>query len=150
MRFSQSVNVITAVSDFTSRWVENAYGLAPNSVQTVHNGVDAEYFKPGTDRNNGVPVINFVGRTGIEKGPDLLLKAAAKLAQKTHAFRIQILGSNHWHKYERDDYQRELDQLAGELECAGVEVRRSRTRVARDAAAGPARGGYQCGPVALG
>jgi len=124
LRFRESVNVVTAVSHFTGRWVEEAYELPADSVQTVHNGVDIESFKPAPEHEEEIPVINFLGRTGIEKGPDLLLKAAAKLAEKTRAFRVQILGSNHWHKFERDDYQMELDQLTDELERAGVSVRR--------------------------
>ena len=124
-RFANSVNVVTGVSDFTSRWVEEAYYLTRNSVQTIHNGVDTEHFKPiATSRADDRPVINFVGRTGIEKAPDLLLKAAVKLAQKTRDFSVQILGSNHWHKFEQDDYQRQLNQLAKELENAGIEVYR--------------------------
>jgi glycosyltransferase involved in cell wall biosynthesis len=124
-RFAQSVNVITGVSDFTSRWVEDAYSLARNSVQTIHNGVDTEHFKPAaTSRTDDRPVINFVGRTGIEKAPDLLLKAAVKLAQKTRDFSVQILGSNHWHKFERDHYQHQLDELVCELEKVGITVRR--------------------------
>jgi glycosyltransferase involved in cell wall biosynthesis len=124
VRFRASVNVVTAVSQFTGHWIEGAYSLPPDSVQTIHNGVDLELFKPAERDPEGVPVINFLGRTGIEKGPDLLLKAARKLAEKTRAFRVQILGSNHWHKFERDDYQVELDQLASDVEKAGVPVRR--------------------------
>ena len=123
-RFRESVNVVTAVSQFTGKWVEDAYELPANSVQTIHNGVDIESFKPAPERDDEIKVINFLGRTGIEKAPDLLLKAAAKLAEKTRAFRVHILGSNHWHKYERDDYQIELDELTGQLERAGVAVRR--------------------------
>lgn len=123
-RLSEAANVVTAVSDFTSRWVEDAYGLPRESVQTIHNGVDTEYFKPASTHNDRLPVINFVGRTGIEKAPDLLLKAAVEVAKKTRDFGVQILGSNHWHKFERDDYQMELDKLTGELEKSGVTVRR--------------------------
>jgi glycosyltransferase involved in cell wall biosynthesis len=124
VRFRQSVNVVTAVSQFTGHWVEEAYHLPANTVQTIHNGVDIESFRPALSRNEEVPIINFLGRTGIEKAPDLLLKAAARLAEKTRAFQVQILGSNHWDKFERDDYQVELDELSGNLERAGVAVRR--------------------------
>jgi glycosyltransferase involved in cell wall biosynthesis len=123
-RFRASVNVVTAVSRFTGEWVEEAYGLQADSVQTIHNGVDIEAFHLPRRKSDGLPVINFVGRTGIEKAPDLVLKAAAQLARKTQAFRVQLLGSNHWHKYERDDYQVELDRLSAELEAAGVSVSR--------------------------
>jgi glycosyltransferase involved in cell wall biosynthesis len=123
-RFRESVNVVTAVSRFTGKWVEDIYGLRKDSVQTIYNGVDIEAFQPPRRTPDGLPVINFVGRTGIETAPDLLLKAAAKLAEKTRAFRVQLLGSNHWHKYEKDDYQKELDRLTADVEKAGVEVSR--------------------------
>ena len=74
--------------------------------------------------DDGLPVINFSGRTGIEKAPDLLLKAACRLTEKTRAFAIQILGSNHWQKFEWDEYQRKLAGLSEQLEHAGVKVRR--------------------------
>lgn len=124
VKFRASVNVVTAVSQFTGHWIEGAYSLPANSVQTIHNGVDLELFRPAARDPEGLPIINFLGRTGIEKGPDLLLKAARKLAEKTREFRVQILGSNHWHKFERDDYQVELDKLASDVEQAGVSVRR--------------------------
>lgn len=123
-RLACAANVITGVSDFTSRWVEESYGLESQSVRTVYNGVDASRFRPSAIRSTARPVVNFVGRTGIEKAPDLLLKAAILVAQTNPAFDVQILGSNHWHKFELDDYQRELNRLAAQLESLGVAVRR--------------------------
>jgi glycosyltransferase involved in cell wall biosynthesis len=121
-RFKGAVNAITAVSDFTSRWVEDYYGCG--KVTTIYNGVDTERFVPMERTDDDVPVINFTGRTGIEKAPDLLLHAACRLTEKTKAFAIQILGSNHWQKFEMDDYQRTLAGLSEELERKGVRVHR--------------------------
>ncbi len=123
-RFPAAANVVTAVSDFTGRWIEDCYGLARNSVRTIHNGVDCEHFAPAPGGRSGLPVINFVGRTGIEKAPDLVLKAAAKLASNGLKFGVQILGSNHWDRLEMDAYQRELQSLAEGLESQGIAVRR--------------------------
>ncbi|HSI32429.1 MAG TPA: glycosyltransferase family 4 protein [Tepidisphaeraceae bacterium] len=116
---------LSAVSDFTARWAERRLGLSSGSVTTVHNGVDADRFTPraGIARRDRA-VINFVGRTGIEKGPDLLLEAAKRLAAQGARFDVQLLGSNYWHKFELDGYQRKLQTLASELEDAGVRVRR--------------------------
>lgn len=121
-RFAGSVNAITAVSEFTSRWVENYYACRP--VVTIYNGVDSERFKPSETQNSGTPIINFTGRTGIEKAPDILLRSACQLIQRTKAFRLQILGSNHWHKFEWDDYQATLTDLADQLQCEGISVDR--------------------------
>jgi len=121
-RYKGAANVSTAVSDFTSRWVEAYYGCG--KVTTIYNGVDSERFVPMERTDDHVPVINFTGRTGIEKAPDLLLQAACRLTEKTKAFAIQILGSNHWQKFEMDDYQRTLAGLSEELESKGVKVHR--------------------------
>jgi len=123
-KLASAANVVTAVSNFTGRWIEACYKLSPNSVKTIHNGVDCTHFTPARTPPEGPPVINFVGRTGIEKAPDLVLKAAAKLAETGAKFSVQILGSNHWNRLEMDDYQRELQHLAEDLEGRGIPVRR--------------------------
>jgi glycosyltransferase involved in cell wall biosynthesis len=123
LRFSSAADVVTAVSDFTARWIENCYSLHPNSVRTIYNGVDCRHFTPAP-YPSGLPVINFVGRTGVEKAPDLLLKAALRLAKRGAKFSVQILGSNHWNRLEMDDYQHELQSLSEDLQRLGISVRR--------------------------
>lgn len=120
-----SVNCVTAVSDFTARWVEEYYGLDRGSVPTLVNGVDLAQFRPASKVPAGLPIINFIGRMGIEKAPDLLLRAALRLAQSTRAFRLQLMGSNHWDRFEQDDYQKLLQDLIHRLEALGIEVRRT-------------------------
>ena len=123
-RFGVSVNGTAAVSQFTAAWVENYYGITRGSVRVVHNAVDAAIFQRPREKPVGPPVINFVGRTGMEKGPDVLLKAALRLARNGLVFRLQLLGSNHWDRFELDDYQCELASLTDALVRAGIEVRR--------------------------
>ena len=113
------------VSDFTSRWVADYYGL--DQVPTIYNGVDLDQFHPvasGEKTASEPPAISFVGRTGIEKAPDLLLRAALTLSEKTTNFRVLMIGSNHWDRFELDDYQREMQGLAATLEARGVAVER--------------------------
>jgi glycosyltransferase involved in cell wall biosynthesis len=45
---------------------------------------------------------------------------------------VQIVGSNHWDRYEEDGYQRELNALAAQLEHRGVTVSRP-GHIGRDA-----------------
>jgi glycosyltransferase involved in cell wall biosynthesis len=123
--FGKCVNVTAAVSDFTSRWVEEYYHLGSSSVRTLYNAVDVDRFSPAAQTPPGPPVINFVGRTGIEKAPDLLLAACARLADRTRNFSLQIVGSNHWGRLEMDDYQRKLQSLAALVEGRGITVRRT-------------------------
>jgi len=88
----------------------------------MHLGVDAETFYPADEPAKGPVTLSYVGRTGIEKGPDLLLAAACSLAQRGRKFRISLIGSNHFDKFQADTFQRKLDQLIGELEGRGIEV----------------------------
>lgn len=120
--YADAVDVTAGVSDFTSRWVSDYYGV--RDVQTLYNGVDAEQFTPRSDGLSETPIINFVGRTGIEKAPDLLLRAALRLSETTQAFGVQMIGSNHWDRFELDDYQRSLLDLVAQLEARGIAVAR--------------------------
>ncbi len=120
--YPQAATVTAGVSDFTSRWIKDYYQI--DSVQTVYNGVDAAQFSPAPAPPSGPPAISFVGRTGIEKAPDLLLRAALTLSEKTKEFRVLMIGSNHWDRLELDGYQKELAGLAAELEARGVAVER--------------------------
>ncbi len=70
----------------------------------------------------GPPVLNFAGRTGIEKAPDLLLKAALLLAGEKAPFEVQIVGANHWSGFQLDSYQKELLSLIEALKAKGIAV----------------------------
>lgn len=119
-QFKSSVNAAAAVSDHCGAWNKDYYGLS--DIKTLYAGVDLTRFTPPAQSAPGLPVINFVGRTDSAKAPDLLLRAAGQLARKTKAFRLQVLGSNHYGRSEPDDYQRTLQSLAAGLEAEGVSV----------------------------
>ena len=120
-QFASAVNVQAAVSDDCGRWNREYYGLG--EVKTLYGGVDTEQYHPAALPPDGLPLINFVGRTDHSKGTDLLLLAAKQLAQKTK-FRLQILGSNHYGYSVPDDFERMLQTLSEELQAAGIDVRR--------------------------
>jgi glycosyltransferase involved in cell wall biosynthesis len=122
-RVSQSVDQVVAISDFTAAWIGEHYRVPRTKIATLYPGVAADVIRPPAARS-GVPVIGFVGRTGIEKAPDTVLKAAIALAGRTTQFAVQIVGSNHWDRYDEDAYQRELNALAAALERRGVRVTR--------------------------
>jgi glycosyltransferase involved in cell wall biosynthesis len=122
--FAGAVDAVAGCSNFISRWVEGHYGLKTGTARTLYNGVDSQAFTRAGQEAPGVPVVNFVGRTGIEKAPDLVLKAALRIAKKTNHFGVQLIGSNHWDRFEMDSYQQQLVELTREVEAAGVPVRR--------------------------
>lgn len=120
-----SCDQVWACSEFTGAWVAEHYGLSPADVHTLHNGVDVDRFQPvapGTRHPYDYPIIQFVGRTGIEKAPDLLLAACLELADKTTAFSVRIVGSNHWDRYTQDAYQNKLKHLIDRLTQRGIAV----------------------------
>jgi glycosyltransferase involved in cell wall biosynthesis len=141
--YRTAADITLGVSDFTSKWVGDYYNL--DDVFTVYNGIDLDDFHPdfplraeaqrgvaggakagaapaGGEAKKDVPVVSFVGRTGIEKAPDLLLKAAIEVTKSTTAFKVLLVGSNHWDRFELDDYQRDLISLIQTLQGRGVEV----------------------------
>src|SRR5439155_19021045 len=63
-RFAKAASVVTAVSDYTARWIEQYYGLGKGSVKTVYNGVDTNRFVPASPPPPKPLVVNFIGRTG--------------------------------------------------------------------------------------
>lgn len=125
-KLAGALNACVAVSDFTRDWIQNYYNFAPGKVKTVYNGVDASLFHPAPTPPPGPPVLNFVGRTGIEKGADLLLDAALLLAKTSKpAFSLQIVGANNWTGLELDNYQLKLRERVEALEKLGVSVRQT-------------------------
>jgi glycosyltransferase involved in cell wall biosynthesis len=119
--FSRSVNVAVAVSEHCAKWNADYFG---GEVGVFYNAVDTGRFSPASTPPPGPPVINFVGRTDRQKAPDLLLRAAKLLSERTKDFEIQILGSRFYGWSEPDPYQIEIESLAKEVEQSGIPVRR--------------------------
>ncbi len=117
-----SVDGTICVSDFTRIWVESHYSL---SARTVHNGVNLKEFSPASVEPAGPPILNFVGRTGREKAPDIFLEAAFVLCHRRRDFAVQLVGSNHWGDSTPDDFQRELQNMTKLIEASGVQVRQT-------------------------
>ncbi len=122
-RFAQSVDVSIAVSDFCGEWNETYFGMEAGQIRTVYNGINLDRFHPAAPPE-GLPIINFVGRTDWAKAPDLLLKAARRLSEKTREFRLQILGTNHYGYSVPDAYQTEIAALSADLEARGIGISR--------------------------
>lgn len=120
---SRSSVVQIAVSSHVAHFAADSLGL--RRVGVALNGVDLFRFKPGAPTADVSPVtIGFTGRTGREKGLDLLLRACLQLPEGLPPWRLQTIGSNRWGGRTMDNYQVELDALYVELAGRGVEVRR--------------------------
>lgn len=75
---------IIAVSEQMKTDVIEAYGVAPEKVTVIHNGIDPDFYAPTFDHdllsaygiNPGIPFVLFVGRITRQKGISQLISAA--------------------------------------------------------------------------
>lgn len=83
---------ICTVSKYTKDIIVNHYGVDPNKVEVVYNGVDPqgvsilnEQEKEAVDikklKDAGWNIVLFVGRLTMQKGPDYFLEAAKKVLE---------------------------------------------------------------------
>lgn len=99
---------VITVSEHTKNIVVNLYGVDPNKVEVVHNGVDTEgasILPPGEGENEleqlkraGWKTVLFVGRLTIQKGPDYFLEAAKKVISYRPKTLFVITGSGDMEK----------------------------------------------------
>ena len=79
-----SADGIIAVSEQMKNDVIEAYGVAPEKVTVIHNGIDPEFYQPTFDNellieygiNPTIPFVLFVGRITRQKGISQLIAAA--------------------------------------------------------------------------
>jgi len=90
-----AADYVISVSNFTRNIVLTKYGIEPEKVITVHNGVepnenaDPERFK----KHISDKVVTFLGRITYQKGPDYFIEAASKVLKKTNNVRFVMAGS---------------------------------------------------------
>ncbi len=79
-----SADGVIAVSQQMKTDVVEAYGIHPDKVTVIHNGIDPEFYKPTFDSdllleygiNPDIPFVLFVGRITRQKGISQLISAA--------------------------------------------------------------------------
>jgi len=96
-------------------------------VGVLRNGVDGESFRPAAkaaQAPRGTRVrVSFLGRTGREKGLDLLLDALLTLPAHAPNIDLLVIGANTWGPTIHDAYQAELRDRVRCLEERGAVVR---------------------------
>ena len=86
---------VIAVSRESRHFLLSRYGLSPDRVRTILNGVDIGHFVPGPARaGKGVPTVLAVGSLIWQKGHDVLIRAAG-LAQRDWNVVIAGAGPQH-------------------------------------------------------
>jgi glycogen synthase len=86
---------VVAVSNLTRNIVINRYGVDPEKVVTVHNGVEPNEDNIYLDSKKNVKekVVTFLGRITYQKGPEYFIEAAYKVLQKDKNVRFVMAGS---------------------------------------------------------
>jgi len=81
----EAADCIIAVSNYTKGILTQHYGIAADKIRVVHNGSDdeiinqARYSLDANLRRNDCPMVLFLGRMTVQKGPLHFLEMAAKV-----------------------------------------------------------------------
>ncbi len=89
---------IIAVSNFTKNIIVNRYGIAPEKIEVIHNGVRFEekhnsLQKMSRMKKLGKKVVLYVGRITLQKGPDYFIKAAKRVLDVRNDVFFVMVGS---------------------------------------------------------
>ena len=89
----QFAAAVIAVSHLTKRTIVERYGIAPEKVHVVHNGVEPRRAADRLPRlPNSEKTVLFLGRLTMQKGPCFFVSAAARVLQKLGNVRFVIAG----------------------------------------------------------
>ncbi len=91
----EAADMIIAVSDLTRNTVVNKYGIDPDKVVTVHNGVDQNYEEKILETKRTYPekIVTFLGRITYQKGPEYFVEVARKILSRDKNVRFVMAGS---------------------------------------------------------
>ena len=83
---------IIAVSQRTKQTIVERYGIAPEKVRVVHNGVEPARPAPSAPDGNGEKTVLFLGRITMQKGPEFFVRAAQRVLSKRNHVRFVMAG----------------------------------------------------------
>jgi glycogen synthase len=91
----EAADMIIAVSNLTRNTVIHKYGIDPNKVVTVHNGVDQDFEQKTLEVEKPYPekIVTFLGRITYQKGPEYFVEVARKVLEKDKNVRFVMAGS---------------------------------------------------------
>jgi glycosyltransferase involved in cell wall biosynthesis len=127
----RGVDRYISVSHYTKQdWV--LFGVSPDQIEVVHNGIDVSKFKPASDLqavrqawriSGNTRLISYIGRLDREKGLETLIQAIALLQHQRLDVQALIAGKPVVHQGATQEecevagraYQRSLEQLSADL-----------------------------------
>lgn len=88
----QKADAIIAVSEYTSSVLIDHYGISPNKVKVVHNGI-TPFSVPKVKKQVPEKLVLFVGRLTGQKGPAIFMDIAEKLMSTRDDLRFVMVGN---------------------------------------------------------
>ncbi len=107
-------DAVIAVNRELAETIPGDFGVSPDRVRVVHNGVDTERFKPGTAPPAGRNVLS-VSLLHRQKGLQHLIKAFALVAESFPDARLHIVGDGPY----RGELEAQAKRLGGRVEFVG-------------------------------
>jgi glycosyltransferase involved in cell wall biosynthesis len=97
----QAADTVIAVSAYTKQVVIDRYGISPDKIEVVHNGIDFDdcaYAQASNElmqalRESGNRIVLFVGRITLQKGPDYFIELAKRVSDLRPNTVFVIVGS---------------------------------------------------------
>jgi len=95
-RGMQAADAIVTVSRLTRNIVTRRYGVSPDKVQVVYNGIEFQHrpsplrLSPAQKRHK---IVLFLGRVTMQKGPEFFIAAARRVAEVMDDARFIVAGS---------------------------------------------------------
>jgi glycosyltransferase involved in cell wall biosynthesis len=82
----EEADAVIAVSGWTKNILISKYGVPPEKIQVVHNGIDTDDHKIVSHKieslkRAGNKIVLFVGRITLQKGPDYFIRAAKRVLE---------------------------------------------------------------------
>lgn len=130
----ERVSFISTVSKFIADGIKELYPSAEEKLNVVYSAVDGKKIKPHWDEDvlaernrmrkeyglDGYQVVLCVGRLSKKKGSHILLKAMEEVVKAHPKTALVFVGSKWYGSNTTDDYVRELQLMAANLNCPVV------------------------------
>lgn len=91
----QAATRVLAVSQMTKNICVRRYGVSPDRVDVVYNGVEREASQPvpGAHVERDDRIVLFLGRITMQKGPEYFIAAAKRVLEKVQNVKFVVAGS---------------------------------------------------------
>src|SRR5204862_6133211 len=85
-------DAVFSSSRCSAEWCERFHGLDGAAIPVIHTGIDCRLFRPGEEPKEERPTIIFVGKMERNKGVELLVEAACRVAMQIPNLQLRLVG----------------------------------------------------------